>query len=146
MTTVERECPLCRGSGVSTGPRSLWPLCASCGGIGRTWLPDAPDFGCRTTLADRDPGEVVTLGNGDQGKILWHMPRKTKKVRPHTTFLGLFGEFDGSESHNPVAYPSCVGVASVDVSRTIVDHDAHAGERDVDINDPVHRTVAGMLI
>jgi hypothetical protein len=98
------------------------------------------------TLADRDPGEIVTLGNGDHGRILWHMPRKTKKIKPDTTFVGIIGDFDGVESHEPVAYPSCVGVSTVDWSRAIVDRDAHSGERTPDYNDPIYRHVAGRLI
>jgi len=98
------------------------------------------------TLADRDPGEIVTLGNGDRGKILWHMPRKTKKVKPETTWLGLVEEFTCAESHRPIAYPSCIGVLSVDVARAQLDRDDHEGEKGIDLNDPVQRTVAGRLI
>ncbi len=123
-----------------------WLRCAACDGIGTAWGIGAPAFGCLTTLADRDPGEVVTLGNGDRGRILWHMPRKTKKRRPDTTFLGLIDDFTDRESSTPIAYPSVVGVLTVDESRTACDQDAHAGERGVDYNDPVHRTVAGGLI
>lgn len=147
MTAVLVLCALCAGTGKSAPtPASLWPLCSRCAGVGRTWVAGAPSFDCKLTLADREPGEVVTLGNGDRGRILWHMPRKAKKVRPQTTFLGLIGEFDEIESYDPISYPSCVGVATVDVSRAVVDRDAHAGERELDYNDPVHRTVAGRLM
>lgn len=74
------------------------------------------------------------------------MPRRTKKRRPDTTFLGLFDDFTDRETHTPISYPSCVGVLTVDVARSAGDRDAHAGERGVDYNDPVHRTVAGGLI
>lgn len=147
MTAVTMQCPDCGGTGKrAPNARAIWPLCARCSGVGRTWIPGAPSFGCDVTLADRDPGEIVTLGNDDRGRILWHMPRKTKKVRPETTFVGLIGMFDDIESHTPTAYPSSIGVASVDVSRRTVDHDAHAGEREIDYNDPVHRQIAGRLL
>lgn len=147
MTSVLRQCRSCSGTGSAPStPASLWPLCAGCQGVGKTWIVGAPDFGCSITLADRDPGEIVTLGNGDRGRILWHVPRKSKKVRPETTFVGLIGEFDEIESHAPVSYPSCVGVSTVDWSRAVVDGDAHAGEREIDYNDPVYRTVDGRLI
>lgn len=74
------------------------------------------------------------------------MPRKTKKVRPETTFVGLFDDFTDRETFQPIAFPSCVGVLSVDERRMVADHDAHGGERGIDYNDPVHRTVAGNLI
>ena len=142
MTSVYVTCPACRGVSHDDDGNS----CTSCRRIGRVFAPGAPGYGCSQTLADRDPGEVVTLGNGDRGKILWHMPRKTKKVRPHTTFMGLLGEFTDTESHRPIAYPSCVGVASVEVSKVVVDRDAHDREKSIDYNDPIHRHVAGRLI
>jgi hypothetical protein len=73
------------------------------------------------------------------------MPRRKKKVIPQTTFLSLFDEFTERENHQPIAFPSCVGVASVDVARTIVDRDIH-DEKSLDYNDPVHRQMAGRLM
>lgn len=122
-----------------------WFRCHGCDGIGRGFVVGAPAFGCLITLADRDPGEIVTLGNGDHGKILWHMPRKKKKIRPETTFMALFDEFTDRENHQPIAFPSCVGVASVDVAKAIVDRDIH-DEKSLDYNDPVHRQMAGRLM
>ena len=147
MTSVYAPCPSCRGvGGWIHSASNRWLRCHTCDGIGRSWAPGAPSFGCDVTLADRDPGEVVTLGNGDRGKILWHMPRKSKKVRPETTFLGYIDEFTGAESHRPVAYPSCVGVLSVDIPRTPLDREVHDREKSLDLNDPVQRTAAGRLI
>ncbi len=145
MTPVYGHCPACRGAG-GAFYRYGWARCAGCDGIGRAFIAGAPAFGCSITLADRDPGEIVTLGNGDRGRILWHMPRKTKKVRPETTFIGMVREFDDAEDHTPIPYPSSVGVASVDVARVAADRESHAGERDVDLNDPVHRQLAGRLL
>lgn len=147
MTSVHVPCPTCHGENGWFSSSSLrWVRCSLCEGLGRWWAPGAPEFGCSITLADRDPGEIVTLGNGDRGRILWHMPRKSKKVRPETTFLGLLDEFTDREDHRPILYPSCVGVASVDVSRATIDHDAHDHEKAIDYTDPVHRQIAGRLI
>lgn len=148
MISVLVTCPTCRGAGIIHPPPVdvSWLRCSLCDGIGRSWAPGAPLYDCVIILADRDPGEIVTLGNGERAKIAWHMPRRKKKVRPLTTFLLLLDEFTERENPNPVPYPSCVGVASVDVSRRIADHDDHAGERAEDLNDPVQRTIAGGLM
>lgn len=148
MTSVRVSCPICGGAGYihPPPPPHAWLQCSSCDGIGTAWAAGAPLFDCASTLADRDPGEIVTLGNGDRGRILWHMPRKKKKVRPETTFLGLFDDFTDRETHAPIAFPSCVGVLSVDEARTAGDCDVHGGERGVDYNDPVYRSVSGKLI
>jgi hypothetical protein len=147
MISVFVTCLTCAGLGViSPTHASLWPVCSVCDGTGRSWAPGAPAYGLSMTLADRVPGEVVTLGNGEQGRIAWHMPRKTKKVRPETTFLLMIDPFIGSEDPKPVAYPSSIGVASVDVSRAKVEDVSHAGERDLDLSDPVHRQIAGRLL
>jgi hypothetical protein len=127
-------------------PPDYWTSCPVCKQTRRVWAPGAPLFGCTITLSDRFPGEIVTLGNGDHGRILWHMPRKTKKVNPECTFLGLIEEFTGVESYSPIFYPSCVGVASVDVPRVIADDKAHDRDRDLDYGDPIHRQIAGRLI
>lgn len=144
MTSVYVQCSRCAGYGHL--PPDYWSSCPDCKQTGRVWAPGAPAFECSITLADRYPGEIVTLGNGDQGRILWHMPRKKKKVTPETTFLGLFEEFTGQESYTPVSYPSCVGVSTVDHAIVMADDEAHDRERDIDYNDPIHRQVAGRLI
>lgn len=147
MTSVYVQCPSCGGYGHR--PPDFWESCADCKQTGRVWAPGAPLYGCAETLADRVPGEIVTLGNGDRGKILWHLPwranyaSKSKKVAKTGTFLGLIEEFTGNESHRPVYYPSCVGVLSVDVARMIGDTSDHSGEEDE--IDPVHRQSVGLL-
>lgn len=143
MTSVYVECARCAGYG-HLAP-DFWTSCSDCGQLGKLWAPGAPAFDCSITLADRYPGEIVTLGNGDHGRILWHMPRKSKKVNPECTFLGLIEEFSGTESYTPICYPSCVGVLSVDVPLVMADDKAHDRERDIDYNDPIHRQVAGRL-
>lgn len=87
------------------------------------------------------PGEIVTLGNGDRGRLLWHSPRKN----PTTSYLALIGDFDDAEDKNPTAYPSCVGVSSVGVPRMRGSDDDHRGDRGVDDMDPMQRGRRGGL-
>lgn len=140
MIPVYAPCPRCRGDG---GHHTTlgWDRCAACDGLGRAWAPGAPAYGSEVTLADRVPGEIVTLGTGQQARILWHMPRG----EPETTFLGLIEPFTDIESDRPVPYPSCIGVASVDVSRAAGDTKSHDRSRSIDYDDPVRRQVAGRL-
>lgn len=145
MTSVYATCSSCRGDCGAFGSIG-WERCRACDGLGRMWAAGAPGYGCEATLADATAGEIVTLGNGDQGRVLWHMPRRAKKIRPDTTFLGMIEPFTEIESYIPIAYPSCVGVSSVDASRNNVDDNAHAHERGVDLSDPVQRTIAGRLM
>lgn len=145
MSSVHAICSACSGSGGAFGD-DRWVRCAECDGLGTSWAQGAPSYGCKTTLGDTTPGEIITLGNGDQGRVLWHMPRRTKKIRPEITFLGLIEPFTELETHTPIRYPSCVGVSSVDVSKNTADDSAHANERNVDLSDPVQRTIAGRLM
>ncbi len=115
-----------------------WDRCPACDGLGRQWAPGAPAYGCDTTLADREPGEIVTLGNGLRAKILWHMPCKRRGGDPpETTFLDILVEFYETETYFAVAYPSCIGVALFDAQRKAVDREDHA--REVDVSDPLQR-------
>lgn len=137
MTAVRIPCPRCFGQGWRIAAPS-WVLCAGCDGIGKTWSPGAPSFGCSILLGSRVPGEIVTLGNGDRGKLLWHSPRgKDKKRPPETSYIGLIDEFD-NEDHRPTAYPSCVGVSSVGIPRGRGDDD-HYGDRSADVSDPMQQ-------
>lgn len=147
MTPLFVACPVCLGAGLAQpNAFTLWPSCPACDGVGRIWISGGPRFGCSQTLADREPGEIVTLGNGDRVRVQWHQPRKRKKAdRPETTFVGPIDDFTGEESYAMVPIPSSVGVLSVDVSRAVV-IDAHDHDRAEDINDPMQRTVAGRLI
>ncbi len=131
---------------VCLGACHLWvsdiiTRCAACDGLGRQWAPGAPEYGCPFTLADREPGEVVTLGNGQRAKILWHQPRKrSKKAKPETTFIDLLeGDFFERETFKMTPYPSCIGVASVDNPRTTDSRDEHDHERNADPGDPLQR-------
>ena len=139
------KCEDCSGSGVFVLVVAI-RRCKSCDGTGRMWAPGAPSYGCSAVLGDTIPGEIVTLGNGQQVRVLWHMPRRTKNVRPEMTFVGEIEPFTEIESHRPVPCPSCVGVRSVDVSRAVVEDVSHANERSVDYGDPMHRRIAGRLL
>lgn len=151
MIPVYVPCSACRGNchvagfDVRHAMVIIMQRCSSCDGIGRQWAPGAPAYGCTTTLADREPGEIVTLGNGQRVKILWHMPRKRKKEVPETTFVDVLTEFYEAETLVPVPYPSCVGVASVDAPRAAADREAHDRERAADPNDPVQRHAGALL-
>lgn len=136
MIPVYVLCAVCLAAGG-------WVRCAACDGLHRQWAPGAPAFGCAITLADREPGEIVTLGNGQRAKILWHIPRKRRGSVPETTFLDILVEFHETETLIPVPYPSCIGVASVDVRRAVVDREAH--EREVDAGDPLQHHAGALL-
>lgn len=143
MIAVYVPCSACRGAcHVPVSGRWL-QRCSACDGLGRQWAPGAPAYGCKETLADREPGEIVTLGNGQRAKILWHQPRKRRGQVPETTFLDILADFSEAETLVPVPYPSCVGVASVDAPRAILDREAH--DREADPNDPMQRHAGALL-
>jgi hypothetical protein len=50
------------------------------------------------------------------------------------------------ESYAPIAFPSVVGVLTVDVRRASADHEAHDRSKTEDLSDPVFRQLAGRLI
>lgn len=139
MTSVHVTCPWCRGQGWIVAPPS-WVLCEPCDGIGRTWAPGAPSYGCKILLGSRNPGEIVILGNLDRGRLLWHSPRGNDKKRPpQVSYLGMIDDFD-VQDHRPTSYPSCVGVSSVSVPRSHQSDD-HYGERSPEPLDPMQRRI-----
>jgi hypothetical protein len=131
LSPVELDCPTCNGIGWVTA--TSWALCPICRGVGKAWIPGAPGFGCKITLSQRRVGEIVTLGNGDRGRIVRHDKRATP-----TTSIALIGDFDQRESSYPTAYPSCVGVASVSDPRWISDDSNHSHDRDDQV-DPMRK-------
>lgn len=141
MTPGHTSCGRCSGSGYIWPPPEphSWLRCSDCGGLGEVWAPGAPRYGCQLELADRDPGELVTLGTGQRGRILWHIPKRTKHTRPEVTFVGLISDFDDVETHQPIPFPSCIGVASVAIPRAAADTDDHLGDRSADPLDPMAR-------
>lgn len=80
LSPVELDCPDCAGGGWLIG--STWTVCARCDGKGKVWVVGAPSFGCKMTLGSRRLGEIVTLGNGDRGRILRHDKRATPTTVP----------------------------------------------------------------
>lgn len=151
-------CPVC-----GPGHGTVWPpppgeyvsICKRCLGLGRVWAPGAPSYGCNETLGDRIPGEIVVLGTGVVGRVLWHMPRPEPKVRAETTFLSIITprasaaeDFDDApadiEIHRPIPFPSELGVADVRLSKMVAR--ASAGDQHgTDENDPVLRAQAHRL-
>lgn len=137
MSPLHMSCGACGGLGHDVYARagaSPWPLCRACGGVGYVFVPGAPAYGCELVLGDRVPGEVVTLGNGDHGRVLRHYRSGTP-----TTWLGLIGEFSGIESHTPVAYPSSAGVAEINQARAPVERHRRTAAHSVDPGDPLQR-------
>jgi hypothetical protein len=139
MTSVEIQCTHCIGIGWLTPP-GTWVLCSVCDGIGRTWAPGAPGYGCKITLKQRFVGEIVTLGNWERGRILWHAPKKN----PTMTYLAVIDDFTEEQSHSPTGYPSVVGVRSVASPRFFTGDDG-TGSRQTDQIDPMQRGRRGML-
>jgi hypothetical protein len=131
ISPVERECSDCQGTGRKID--DSWAFCSACDGIGKVWRAGAPRYDCKITLAQRKPGEIVTLGNGDRGKILAHRKNGTP-----TTIIALIGDFSGEESKQSTTYPSCVGVASVSHPNWFYDEDNHAGSGE-DQTDPMRK-------
>lgn len=146
MIPVYVPCSACCGDchiDVQVGSATERVRCRSCDGLGRQWAPGAPAYDCTITVADREPGEIVTLGNGQRAKILWHLPYKRERGEPHTTFLDILTEFYEAETHIPVPYPSCIGVASVDEARVAVTE--REGKHTQDLNDPMQRRASALL-
>lgn len=143
---VRETCSECRGAGVVVDEArraAAWPLCHACDGLGHVFAAGAPAFGCTMTLADRDPGDVVELGTGDRALVRWHEPRKTKKTRPHTTAVEVFGDFGGVSELELVT--SELGVRDIVVSHGAGDELDGRG----DVGDPLlnaSRAVRGALM
>lgn len=135
MTPMHVTCQTCCGVGHGApNERTPWPLCRPCNGLGYVFALGAPSYGCVIVLGDCVPGEVVTLGNGDHGRVLRHIRSGTP-----TTALGPIGLFDGIESDRYVMYPSSAGVDEVIVKRTRGDKRSHANSRSADPGDPLQR-------
>jgi hypothetical protein len=144
ITPGRQTCTACNGNG--GGFRDAWLRCIACDGIGHTWKPGGPKFGCPLTLGEREPGEIVILGSGERARIAWHAPRPAGKVKATTTFVHLFDDFDEEyELPNPVPVSSGIGVRSVATTKPHVDDDG-TGHKNVDIIDPLNRQRKGALL
>jgi hypothetical protein len=132
------ECGTC--AGVGHWIDSAGGLCSVCSGLGHIPIAGAPSFSLESTLADREPGDIVVIGTGDRVRVQWHQPRKAPRQKPITTFVGLiesdFGD-DELEHTTPIPLPSSFGVLEVIHSR--IAGDANEGGRGNDAVDPVTR-------
>ncbi len=139
MIAWREECSACRGAGHWLDGAA--GKCAVCDGVGHRPIAGAPSFSLESTLADREPGDVVVLGTGDRVRVQWHQPRKAPKQRPITTFVGLIESDFGDELEHttPIPLPSTFGVLEVLHARSR--GDASDGARGADANDPVMRGV-----
>jgi hypothetical protein len=132
ITPGKQRCEACHGDGGRWDSSAAWSRCVVCDGLGHTWRPGGPLFGCTIVLADRDPGEVVELGTGDRARIMWQSPRKD----PSVTFVAVFDDFTESYGE-PTPVDSRIGVRSVAAKITRVD--LHDKEKDADLVDPIAR-------
>lgn len=105
-TPIDTDCPACAGHG---RVRPAWTLCPTCDGLGRVYVPCAPSFGCSLTLKGRKVGELVTLGNGDAGRVVRHLGIGARPL----TFVRLVDPIADLEDATPTPYPTCTGVVSV---------------------------------
>lgn len=128
LTPIEDPCDACAGHG-RTPP--TWLLCGACDGLGRQWKPHAPTYGCVITLEKAKPGDVVTLGTGDRGRVVSHS-RYGRKI----TEIRLLDPFTDQEQTQSTSYPSVTGVASI-----VPQYHADAGYagRATDALDPLRR-------
>lgn len=103
-TPVDDDCVSCVGHGRR---RPTWTLCPACDGLGRVYAAGAPRFGCAITLAGRPIGQVVTLGNGDVGRVVKHVATGSRPL----TYLRLICPIAGVEHQVCTPYPSACGVS-----------------------------------
>ncbi len=108
-------------------------MCTRCDGIGRIWLDGGPSFGCKMTLATRKRGEIVTLGNGDRGRVVRHSKRGP------TTALVLIDDMFEQEAAEATEYPSETGVRSTLPALAINDDEAGQAKSRHDQVDPLQR-------
>jgi len=123
LTPVQKLCPDCQGFGKVYGQGGVNEFCKTCDAIGRVFIDGGPSFGCKTTLAQCKPGQIVTLGNGDRGRIVQH----NKRGSP-TTEINLIDPMFDEESRSSTTYPSETGVASMSASSWHQDPH-HGGQR-----------------
>lgn len=146
MITPGRQiCGACAGSGYvhPAPPPHAWLRCAPCDGVGDVWKEGGPKFDAPLELGECTPGDVVEVASGHRGRVLWHMPRPTKKRPAEITFVGVIDDFDEHESDSPTAFHSRIGVRSVRPRVGAVlggaAADAHDHEKDADLVDPFAR-------
>lgn len=104
LTPVQKLCDACGGLGWTPEDHEL---CKACGSIGRVFIDGGPSFGCKITLVQCKPGQIVILGNGDRGRVIRHVRRGEP-----TTELALIDPMFETEDRATTTYPSVTGVAS----------------------------------
>lgn len=134
ISPVEEICSECTGYGRRG---TDWMCCERCDGIGRVFIAGGPSFGCKLQLSGRKRGEIVTLGNGDRGRVVSH----SKRGRPSTR-IALIDELFETESPAPTEYPSSTGVRSTLPALAQRDDEAGNARAKVDNMDPMQRNVA----
>lgn len=121
LTPVQKLCDDCRGFG-----RTADDLCKPCEGIGRVFIEGGPLFGCKLTLAQAKPGQIVRVGNGDRGRVLRHCKRGSP-----TTELYLIDPLFDTEDETTTLYPSVTGMTVVGHSARSYDaNDGHRARED----------------
>lgn len=130
LSPVHRYCDVCRGFGRVMPDQAI---CQPCDGRGRVFVDGAPSFGCKLTLADCQPGQEVTLGTGDRGRIIRHCRRGTP-----TTDVVLWCPMFGDWQEPPMSYPSATGVVIV-LSTAWHRHRTKETGRREDLSDPLQR-------
>jgi hypothetical protein len=137
VTSVHVHCSACAGLGYLF-PAEGWQLCADCDGVGYVWAPGAPGYGCTRTLEGQARGSIVTLGNGERGRVV-SGPKAQGVVR-----LLLIDDFTDAEARYPTTYPSCVGVMGVGIPAMPGDERDHSRARRADPGDPMHRSMLNL--
>lgn len=136
LSPVEMLCPDCAGHG-RLQPESI--CCTRCDSIGRVFIQGGPSFGCKIILGTRNIGEVVTLGNGDRGRVVLHSRRGT-----HTTMVALIDEMFDAEERTPTSYPSSTGVKSTMPSLSRPEDQSGRKQSRVDHSDPLQKEMKAL--
>jgi hypothetical protein len=127
LSPVEQYCPECEAYSVG------WDICRVCAGLGRVFIQGGPSFGCQYTLEDCKPGQIVTLGNGDRGRVM----RKCNRGTP-TTDIALIDPFLDEQARETTRYPTITGVASMSAVLWLQDSSGGARGRE-DHLDPLQK-------
>lgn len=128
LSPVEILCPDCDGYG---RPANAFSLCPRCRGVARVFVEGGPSFGCRYTLDDTMPGQIVELGNGDRGRVIRHCERGSP-----STDIALIDPMLDIEADEATSYPRETGVAAMSASWW---HRDSRGRRAIDDLDPLQR-------
>jgi hypothetical protein len=130
ISPAEVSCPDCGGCGFDMDGAT----CPRCDRIGKTWAEGGPSFGCRMTLEDCEPGQIVILGTGHRGRIVRHTENGTP-----ATEIAIIGDFTQVEESQTTWFPTVVGVQSASLG-SWAKRDKHGDARaKEDHMDPLQR-------